>query len=78
MPKVRASSGTMGTTSLPISLSRLSVAMIRTIAMVVENSRFPPPSSWLSNAESAGTGRGSVRLRRCGRGPPSARRRARR
>ena len=43
MPKVRASSGTMGTTSLPISLSRRSLLMICTAAMVVLTWRSPLP-----------------------------------
>ena len=43
MPKVRASSGTMGTTSLPTSLSRSSFASIFTNTMVVETLRSPVP-----------------------------------
>ena len=39
MPKVRASSGTIGTISLPISGSRSILRSIITKAMVVETSR---------------------------------------
>ena len=39
MPKVRDSSGTIGTTRLPIFLSLSSVSSMRTNAIVVENSR---------------------------------------
>ena len=54
MPNVRASSGTIGTTCLPICLSRTSVARIRTNAIVVEISRSPVPSSCGSKAASGG------------------------
>ncbi len=60
MPKVRDSSGTIGTICLPISLSRSSVSSIRTNAIVVEISRSPVPLSWRSNVDSGGT---SQRLR---------------
>ena len=40
MPNVRDSSGTIGTTRLPICLSRNSVVRIRTNAIVVEISRL--------------------------------------
>jgi hypothetical protein len=36
MPKVRASSGTMGTTNWPIALSRVRLVSRRTKAMVVD------------------------------------------
>ena len=67
MPKVRASSGTIGTTYLPRFLSRTSAVSTRTNAIVVEISR-----SWAfstcSNASSAGTcGTVSALRRRCGR-----------
>ena len=45
MPKVRDSSGTMGTTREPICLSRNRVLRIRTNAMVVEIARSPVPAS---------------------------------
>ena len=62
MPNVRDSSGTIGTTCLPSSLSRSSVERIRTNAIVVEISRSPVPSSCVLNAASAGTS--SARRRR--------------
>ena len=43
MPKVRASSGTIGTTSLPISWSRSSFASIFTNTIVVEALRSSVP-----------------------------------
>ena len=79
MPKVRDSSGTIGTTRLPICLSRSSVVRIRTKAIVVEIVRSPVGLSWASNADSSGTGSVSLDLaRRSGRNPPSASRRPRR
>ncbi len=45
MPKVRASSGTIGTTLRPMFLSFSSTVRMRTNAMVVEISRSPVPSS---------------------------------
>ncbi len=69
MPKVRASSGTIGTMRWPSSLSLTRMfEMIRTKAMVVEISRpSPVPLSSGSNASSAGTGSDSAFWRRCGR-----------
>jgi len=79
MPKVRLSSGTMGTTRLPMPLSRSSVFRMRTKAMVVEKARPSPlPLSWPSKAESGGTSSDSDFARRAGKEPPSARRRSRR
>ena len=73
MPKVRLSSGTMGTTCLPIFLSRQSVFMIRTKAMVVEISRSPVPSDLAAKAESSGISIAGVsRQTRCGKAPPRA------
>ena len=43
MPKVRASSGTIGTISLPMSLSRSSFDRMRTKTIVVEALRPPVP-----------------------------------
>ena len=43
MPKVRASSGTMGTTRLPMALSRARVESSRTNAIVVDTLRSPVP-----------------------------------
>src|SRR3712207_7938524 len=48
----RSSSGTIGTTRLPICLSRSSELRIRTNAMVVEISRSPVPASWAPKADS--------------------------
>src|SRR5438270_2195481 len=57
MPKVRASSGMIGTTCLPMSLSRTSAVSARTNAIVVEISRpSPEPFSSASKADSGGTG----------------------
>src|SRR5258706_117983 len=47
MPKVRDSSGTIGTTSLPTVLSRMIVLMMRTKAMVVEISRPSLPFAFV-------------------------------
>ena len=44
MPKVRASSGTMGTSSLPSSLSRSSLERMRTNTMVVDTARSSVPA----------------------------------
>ena len=54
MPKVRLSSGTIGTMRLPIALSRRQRVRMRTKAMVVEISRSPVPLSWASKAVSGG------------------------
>ncbi len=77
MPKVRASSGTIGTMRLPMLLSRVSAVRMRTNAMVVEISRSPVPSSCAPKAESGGTASGSHSVRRAGKEPPSASRRSR-
>ena len=78
MPKVRDSSGTMGTMWRPICLSRSSAARTRTNAIVVEISRSPVPSSWDLNSSRSGTGSAAARRRRAGSEPPSAARRSRR
>jgi hypothetical protein len=52
MPKVRDSSGTIGTTRLPIFLSFSSVLSMRTKAIVVEISRPRRAFSSASNADS--------------------------
>ena len=49
MPKVRASSGTIGTTSLPISSSRSIFASMRTNTIVVETVRPSVPLANSSN-----------------------------
>src|ERR1700740_2923347 len=78
MPKVRDSSGTMGTMNRPMTLSRNNVLRMRTKAIVVEISRLSVLASWALNAESSGTSRAFEVRRRCGRRPPSAARRSRR
>ena len=75
IPKVRASSGTIGTTNLPICLSRTKVERIRTNAMVVEISRSPVETNIFSNADNGGIV-SSLPLRlRAGTEPPIAARR---
>ena len=72
MPKVRDSSGTMGTMLRPMFLSLTSVVSMRTKAIVVEFSR---PSAVASRSglklSSFGASRLIVRRRRCGIEPPS-------
>ena len=75
MPKVRASSATMGTTRGPMFLSRKSEVRIRTKAMVVDSSRSPLLLSCVSNADSGGAGSGSALRRRRGSPPPNSWRR---
>ncbi len=77
MPKVRASSGTIGTTCLPTALSLSSLARTRTKTIVVETSRSEPVSNSFQKPAS-GSGSASLRALRLGSGPPSARRRSRR
>ena len=67
MPKVRDSSGTIGTTCLPIFLSRSSVLRIRTKAIVVEIVRSPVAVSCAANADSGGTSSAADFCRRVGR-----------
>src|SRR5690606_4099381 len=61
MPKVRLSSGTIGTMWRPICLSFRSVFMMRTTAIVVDSSR-PSPEAFNSaaKASSAGTASGAA------------------
>ncbi|MNY16260.1 hypothetical protein D3C86_1495160 [compost metagenome] len=56
MPKVRASSGMIGTIRSPSSLSLISCARMRTKAMVVEISRSPEPSRMALRVSSGGVG----------------------
>src|SRR5919106_1105347 len=65
MPNVRASSGTMGTTRFPISLSFMSWVSIWTKTMVVETSRSTP-SKKRSQRPGVETATGSLRARRLG------------
>src|ERR1700730_2424370 len=78
MPKVRASSGTIGTTWRPISLSLSSCVSICTNTMVVDTSRLTPAKKLFHRPSPPGTASGSRRTRRLRTGPPSDRRRPRR
>ena len=78
MPKVRDSSGTIGTTRGPMSSSRTRVWSARTNAIVVERVRSPLSPSSASKAERGGTSVSGTSARRAGRLPPSASRRSRR
>ncbi|MNF76677.1 hypothetical protein D3C84_587970 [compost metagenome] len=75
MPKVRASSGMIGTIRSPSSLSLISCARMRTKAMVVEISRSPEPSRMAFRVSSGGVGMLKLLTRRCGTKPPRAARR---
>ena len=77
MPNVRASSGTMGTIFLPISLSLRSWVSIWTNTMVVETSRSTPSKKRPQTSFPSGMASGSLRTRRAGTGPPRTRRRSR-
>ena len=78
MPKVRLSSGTIGTTYLPIFLSRQSELSARTKHIVVEISRSPVSFSSASKIERSGISSfGASSCLRCGKAPPSASRRFR-
>ncbi|MNP19576.1 hypothetical protein D3C76_1121130 [compost metagenome] len=76
MPKVRASSGMIGTMRGPSSLSLTSCERMRTKAMVVEISRSPVPSRIALRVSSGGTGTLKLSGRRFGMKPPSASRRS--
>jgi hypothetical protein len=67
IPKVRASSGTIGTTNLPTFLSRIRAVSRRTKAMVVDISFSPVPSSRDLKLSRPGTCRDSARSWRTGR-----------
>jgi len=67
MPKVRASSGTIGTMLRPMFLSLSRMVSARTNAMVVEVSRSPVPSRSEANASSGGMTRAGALHRRLGR-----------
>ncbi len=77
MPKVRASSGMIGTIRLPISLSRNRSLKMRTSAMVVATCCLPDPFAVVLIAEEV-SGRNTlvVAVRRLGRKPPSVLRRS--
>ncbi len=67
MPKVRASSGTIGTMCAPMVLSLTRIESIRTSAIVVENSRSPLAASSGPKRSSPGTASGGAVARREGR-----------
>jgi len=77
MPKVRASSGTMGTTRWPRRLSRKSLESMRAKAIVVLASPSPVPLKNSSNSSLGGSSTfTAAKPRRLGTLPPSARRRS--
>ncbi|MOA66583.1 hypothetical protein D3C78_1933970 [compost metagenome] len=67
IPKVRDSSGTIGTICLPMFLSLSRMPSWRTKAMVVENSRSPESLNWLSNTCRPGMASGVFTGLRAGR-----------
>src|SRR5260363_282848 len=68
MPKVRDSSGTIGTIRLPSVLSFMSCVRIRTKTIVVEISRpAPAPFNIGSKALNSGVGSDCARVRRAAR-----------
>ena len=75
IPKVRASSGMIGTMRDPSSLSRMRLRRMRAKTIVVETGVWLPASNSLSTA-SPGAGSGVARTTRLGIAPPSARRRS--
>ncbi len=77
MPKVRASSGMIGTTRWPIPLSRRRSRSRPAKAMVVDTWRLPEPALVASKTLGAGMGRSRWRrTTRLGMEPSSARRRS--
>ncbi len=76
MPKVRASSGTIGTQRLPVASSRSRSLTRRTNAMVVAISWLPDPLARVSNGLAGGSGNATACTLRAGAGPPSAARRS--
>jgi hypothetical protein len=76
MPKVRASSGTIGTNRQPISLSFIRSLSIRTNAIVVATCCLPEPRFITSYTGSPGRTSGFAVTRRVGMWPPSALRRS--
>ena len=70
MPKVRASSGTIGTTYFPIRSCLSKRWSIRTIDMVVDTSRPLLPSVMKSKNSRSGGSIGGKFTSRCGMGPP--------
>ena len=76
MPKVRASSGMIGTIRWPSPLSRSRLRSITANAMVVDTDRLPEPASNSASVLSAGAGSGLARTTRWGSEPLRARRRS--
>ena len=76
MPKVRASSGMIGTNRWPISLSFIRSLSSRTKAIVVATACLPEPFFRSPYASVAGSFSGLARVIRRGTEPPSAARRS--
>ena len=76
MPKVRPSSGIIGTICFPIILSFERIVNNRTNAIVVESSRLPVPSISSLKTDLSGTSIGVDRSVLIGSGPPSTSRRS--
>ena len=77
MPKVRASSGTIGTTRSPSDLSFNRVDRMRTKAIVVLIWRLPEVFNCPANALRGGAGSAYEVFRRAGMWPPNSARRSR-
>ena len=71
MPKVRASSGMIGTMRLPRSASRVNVESRRTKAIVVDTGRSPVPCSCCAKMDRAGVFTSRRDSTRLGMAPPS-------
>ena len=76
MPKVRASSGMIGTTRLPTFVSRSRFRSSRAKAIVVEAAAVPEPLANSLKADGSGSASLLVRTTRFGTEPPSALRRS--
>ena len=76
MPNVRASSGTIGTTILPMSGSRSSFDSSRTNTIVVDARAVGALAEFFEDLGFGGAGSGVVLLLRIGSEPPSALRRS--
>jgi len=76
MPNVRASSGMIGTTRVPMFLSRKRFRSSRVNAIVVDAGALPEPFGNSAKTESSGSCGGLARTARRGMDPPSERRRS--
>ena len=76
MPKVRASSGMIGTTRWPTAVSRNSARSSTANAIVVETDRGPDPAKKSAKQEGSGRPMGADTTTRRGTAPPSCRRRS--